>query len=184
MNLAILGKRPAAKGGLCENPVSRAILVFNPKRAFYNIPVSQFTMASSESSSNFQAAFNAALETYEKATKNKLLTHPLSAQLESCNSPDAILSVLKNLLQQSDRDDERLRNWLDPTVKVLYTFSATLGGGAGLVTLKSLSDQNLSSDCSFSGISRSECDLYRHRRPSFGESHPDLIVLAIDTGIS
>jgi hypothetical protein len=130
-------------------------------------------MASSESSSNFQAVFNAALEAYEKATKNKLLTHPLSAQLESCNSPDAILSVLKNLVQQSDRcssDDERLRNWLDPTVKVLYTFSATLGGGAGLVTLKSLCDQNLSSDCSFSGISRSKCDLYRHRSPSFGES--------------
>lgn len=145
-------------------------------------------MASSESSSNFQTVFNAALEAYEKATKNKLLKHPLSAQLESCNSPDAILSVLKNLVQQSDRrssDDERLRNWLDPTVKVLYTFSATLGGGAGLVTLKLLSDQNLSSDCSFSGISCSECDLYRHRCPSFGESlSRSHFSRRCDTGIS
>ena len=92
------------------------------------------------SSSNFQSVFNAALEVYEKDTKNKLLTHPLAAQLQSCDSPAAILSVLKNLVQQSDQSsssDQRLRNWLDPTVNVLYTFSATLGGGVGLVTLKS-----------------------------------------------
>ena len=91
------------------------------------------------SSSNFQSIFNAALESYEKTTKNKLLAHPLAAQLQSCDSPAAILSVLKNLVQQSDQSsstDQRLRNWLDPTVNVLYTFSATLGGGVGLVTLK------------------------------------------------
>ena len=102
------------------------------------------------SSSNFQSVFNAALEAYEKATKNKLLAHPLAAQLQSCGSPAAILSVLKNLVQQSDQSsstDQRLTNWLDPTVNVLYTFSATLGGGVGLVTSNSLSDQNLSSDC-------------------------------------
>lgn len=83
--------------------------------------------------------FNAALEAYEKATKSKLLTHPLAAQLQSCDSPTAILSLLKNLIQESDRrssTDERLRNWLDPTVNVLYTFSATIGGGIGLVILK------------------------------------------------
>lgn len=83
--------------------------------------------------------FNAALEAYEKATKNKLLSHPLAAQLQSCDSPAAILSVLKNLVQESDKrhsSDERLRNWLDPTVNVLYTFSAILGGGIGLVAFK------------------------------------------------
>ena len=90
------------------------------------------------SSSNFQSVFNAALEAYEKATKNKLLAHPLAAQLQSCDSPAAILSVLKNLVQQSDQSSssDQIRNWLDPTVNVLYTFSATLGGGVGLVTLK------------------------------------------------
>ena len=101
------------------------------------------------SSSNFLSIFNAALEAYEKTTKDKLLTHPLAAQLQSCESPAAILSVLKNIVQQSDQSsssDQRLRNWLDPTVNVLYTFSATLGGGVGLVTLNSLSDQNLSSE--------------------------------------
>ena len=90
------------------------------------------------SSSNFQSVFNAALEAYEKATKKKLLAHPLAAQLQSCDSPAAILSVLKNLVQQSDQSSssDQIRNWLDPTVNVLYTFSATLGAGVGLVTLK------------------------------------------------
>lgn len=83
--------------------------------------------------------FNAALEAYEKTTKNKLLVHPLAAQLQSCDSPTAILSVLKNIVQKSDQcssSDERLRNWLDPTVNVLYTLSATIGGGIGLVIFK------------------------------------------------
>jgi hypothetical protein len=93
-------------------------------------------MASSPSSSNFFSVFNAALETYEKTTKNKLLTHPLATQLQSCDSPTAILSVLQDLVQQFDpsrNNNERLGNWLDPTVNVLFAFSATLGEGVGLV---------------------------------------------------
>jgi hypothetical protein len=83
--------------------------------------------------------FSAALEAYEKATKNKLLAHPLATELQSCDSPAAILSLLKNLVQESDQrssSDQRLGNWLNPTVNVLYTFSATIGGGIGLVILK------------------------------------------------
>lgn len=90
------------------------------------------------SSPNFQPIFEAALQAYEKATNNKLLAHPLAAQLQSCDSPAAILSVLKNLVQQSDQSsrDESLRNWLDPTINVLYTLSVSLGVGVGLVSLK------------------------------------------------
>lgn len=102
------------------------------------------------SSSTFQPMFNAALEAYEKATKSKLLNHPLAAQLQSCDSPAAILSILKSLVQQSDQrsiSDDRLRNCLDPTVNVLYAFSAAIGGGVGLVTLKSSYNRNLFSDC-------------------------------------
>lgn len=83
--------------------------------------------------------FTAALETYEKATKNKLLAHPLATELQSCDSPAAVLSLLKTLVQESDQrssSDQRLGNWLNPTVNVLYTFSATIGGGIGLVILK------------------------------------------------
>ena len=99
-------------------------------------------IASSSPSSNFQLVLSAALEAYENKTKSKLLTHPLAAQLQSCDSPAAILSVLQDLIQQFDRrhrSDERLTNWLRPTVNVLYAFSATIGQGVGLVSLNSLS---------------------------------------------
>ena len=94
--------------------------------------------SSSSSSSNFQCILNTALEVYEKKTNNKLLTHPLAAQLQSCNSPAAILCVLQDLIQKFDqhrRKDERLANWLKPTVNVIYAFSATLAQGVGLVGL-------------------------------------------------
>jgi hypothetical protein len=100
------------------------------------------TSSSSSSSSNFQSVLNAALKAYEKKTKSKLLTHPLASQLESCDSPTAVLSILQDLIQQFDRrrsSDERLTNWLTPTVNVLYAFSSTLGQGVGLVSLNSLS---------------------------------------------
>ena len=90
------------------------------------------------SSSNFQSVLDAALEAYEKNTKTNLLDHPLAAQLQSCDSPITILSVLQDLVQQFDhrrRNDERLSSWLGPTVKVLYAFSSTIGQGAGPVSL-------------------------------------------------
>ncbi|KAI9513500.1 hypothetical protein F5148DRAFT_1145450 [Russula earlei] len=92
--------------------------------------------STASSSSNFLAVFNAALETYEKKTKSKLLTHPLAAQLQLCDSPDAILSVLQHLVQQFDQrgsGDSRLRDWLNPTVNILYTFSAVIGSGVALI---------------------------------------------------
>ena len=94
--------------------------------------------SSSSSPSNFQSILNAALEAYEKKANNKLLTHPLATQLQSCDSPTAILSVLQDLTQQFDqcrRRDERLSNWLKPTVNVIYAFSDTLAQGVGLVSL-------------------------------------------------
>ena len=104
-------------------------------------PPTTFLMASS-SSANFQYIFNASLQAYDNKTKNNLLNHPLATQLQSCDSPHAVLAVLQDLVQKFDQrrtSDERLKNWLDPTVNVLYTFSATLGGGVGLVGLGSLS---------------------------------------------
>jgi len=90
----------------------------------------------SNSSSNFQLIFNNALKAYEKRTKNDLLAHPLAAQLQACDSPTAILALLHRQVQelnQARNSDERLSKWLDPTVNVLYAFSAILGEGVGLV---------------------------------------------------
>ena len=129
------------------------------------------TSSSSSPSSNFLAVFSAALETYEKTTKNKLFTHPLAAQLQSCESPADILSVLQGLVQRVDQNcsnDQGLVNWLGPTVNVLFAFSATLGEGVGLVGLESLSHESLRSDFRFPGILACKSDLCWDRCPYFG----------------
>ncbi|KAH9011776.1 hypothetical protein EDB84DRAFT_1424602 [Lactarius hengduanensis] len=87
------------------------------------------------SSMDFGKIFGAALEAYRKQTKKDIASHPLATQLQSCDSPSAILAILRAQVQafdQSQSADERLTRWLDPTVNVLYAFSATLGEGAGL----------------------------------------------------
>ncbi|KAI0295148.1 hypothetical protein B0F90DRAFT_1205660 [Multifurca ochricompacta] len=88
------------------------------------------------SSSNFQSILNAALKEYKKKTGKELTTHPLFAELQNCRSPDSILAVLQEqarIFDGSRGGNERLMMWLTPTVNILYSFSATLGEGVGLV---------------------------------------------------
>ncbi|KAF8267871.1 hypothetical protein EI94DRAFT_1254932 [Lactarius quietus] len=94
------------------------------------------TPPTASSSSNFRNIFVASLKTYEKKTKNDLLTHPLMAQFQTCSSPADILAVLRTQAQQfeeSTADNDKLTRWLNPTVNVLYAFSSVLGAGLGLV---------------------------------------------------
>jgi len=124
------------------------------------------------SSSNFQTIFNASLQAYENKTKNKLLDHPLTTQLQSCDSPIAVLSVLQDLIQQFDQrhaSDERLKSWLDPTVNVLYSFSATLSEGVGLVSITSLSLYDLHPDHYLSGFLTYQNNICWYWCPSVGE---------------
>ena len=91
------------------------------------------------SSSNFQLIFNTALKAYEKKTKRDLLAHPLVSQLQTCDSSTSILAVLQSQvddLDQAQKNNEGLTKWLSPTVNVLLTFSATIGGGVSLVSVK------------------------------------------------
>ncbi|KAH9984697.1 hypothetical protein BJV77DRAFT_1153136, partial [Russula vinacea] len=91
--------------------------------------------STSASHSNFASIFNAALETYNRKTKKDLASHPLLPSLQSCDSPEAVLTVLRKKIpafNQSQNGDDRLTKWVSPTVTVLYSFSATLGGGIGL----------------------------------------------------
>ena len=118
------------------SPIHRPLFALSTRTKSHTYP--NASSSGSSSSSNFLSVLNAALDAYEKNTKSKLLTHPLAAQLQSCDSPTAILSVLRDLIQQFDcrrTSDERLTNWLNPTINVLYAFSSTLGQGVGLVSL-------------------------------------------------
>jgi hypothetical protein len=92
--------------------------------------------ATNRSASNFTAIFDAASDEFTKLTGQDLSTHPTAAAFESCNSPDAALNVFgtqAHTFDKSGRDNERLWAWLTPTVHILYTFSATLAEGIGLV---------------------------------------------------
>src|SRR6267142_3411649 len=90
-------------------------------------------------SSNFLSIFDAALSRYKKKTKNDLLAHRLTTDLETCNSPSAILAVLEEQYQvqqfiQSRSGDGGSTKWLNVTAKVLCAFSTAIGEGAKSVT--------------------------------------------------
>jgi hypothetical protein len=90
--------------------------------------------------SNFVSIFNAALESYKCKTKKDLASHPLLPHLQSCDSPEAILTVLREqipVFSRSPNSDDGLTRWVAPTVNVLFSLSATLGGGVGLVNIRS-----------------------------------------------
>ena len=98
---------------------------------------------SATSSTDFEAIFRAALEGYKHQIKKDIASHPLAIQLQSCNSPSAILAVLRAQVQAFDESkgsDEKLTKWLDPTVNVLYAFSAILGNGVGMVNCETLNN--------------------------------------------
>lgn len=98
--------------------------------------MSQVPSTTSTSSTSFEKVLTAALEEYKKKTKKDIASHPLATQLKSCDSPSAVLAVLQAQIQASDKSqsaDEKLTKWLDPTVNVVYAFSAILGDAVGLV---------------------------------------------------
>ena len=105
--------------------------------------MSQSTASSSMSKMSQTTApsnlnFEKALKAYKKRTEQDLTIHPLATQLQECDSPAAILTILQDQVDQliqTRRGDERLKNWLNPTISVLYAFSATLGVGVGLVNI-------------------------------------------------
>ncbi|KAH9009284.1 hypothetical protein EDB85DRAFT_2298652, partial [Lactarius pseudohatsudake] len=88
------------------------------------------------SSTTFETIFTAALKSYKQQTKRDITSLPLSTHLQSCDSPSAIINVLRAQFRTFDRSqaaNERWTKWLDPIVNVLYAFSVTLGNGVGLI---------------------------------------------------
>ncbi len=95
--------------------------------------------STSTSQSNFASIFNAALESYKRKTKQDLPSHPLFMNLQSCNSPEAVLTVLQEQVpafNQSQNDDEGLTKWVTPTVNVLSSVSGIVGQRIGVVSVK------------------------------------------------
>ena len=94
--------------------------------------------STSTSQPNFVSIFNAALESYKRKTKKDLASHPLLPTLQSCDTPDAVLTVLREQIpafSQSQNCNDGLTKWVTPTVNVLYSFSETVSQGVGLVSI-------------------------------------------------
>jgi hypothetical protein len=129
-------------------PLTYIATLLRPSRSPPSIQPGSFDYAMSQvlstatSSTNFETIFTAALDAYNKRTKKDIASHPLATQLQSCDSSSAILAVLRTQVQtfdQSQDADEKWTKWLDPTVNVLYAFSATLANGVGVVSCGTLS---------------------------------------------
>jgi hypothetical protein len=125
--------------------VHRAVLGRKQRRLLIDAPSPRTVMSTaptaptaSTSQSNFVSIFNASLESYKCKTKKDLVSHPLLPSLQSCESPEAVLTVLREQVpafNQSQSCDDGLTKWVTPTVNVLYSFSGTIGQGVGLVNI-------------------------------------------------
>ena len=100
------------------------------------------TATTGTSTSNYQVIFDTALDVYKKKTKKDLRSHPLLPKLQTCNSPNAVLTVLHEQIPVLDQShgassiSDRLTKWLNPTVNVLYAFSEAIGAGISLVSIR------------------------------------------------
>ena len=87
-------------------------------------------------SSNFESMLDAALAEYKKTTGNDLLAHWLASELQTCESVDSVIDILRDQAKAFERsDDQKLMKWIDPLVHVLHTFSDALGDGVSLVLI-------------------------------------------------
>ena len=89
--------------------------------------------------SNYGSIFDSALEVYRKKTKSDLASHPLLTKIESCDCPEAILTMLRGEIlgfDEAESRNNRSSTWLNSTVKILYTFSSTIGESVGLVRFR------------------------------------------------
>jgi hypothetical protein len=129
--------------------------------------------ATSCTSTDFETIFRAALDAYKDQTKKDIASHPLAAQLQSCDSSSAILAVLRAQVQtvdQSQSADEKWTKWLDPTVNVSVRILCDprewcRGGKSRYVEPLEIYPLMRTSI----GIPTSECHFYRNRRPSPSE---------------
>ena len=127
----------------------------------------------STSRSNLHSIFNAALKTYQKKTGKDITSHPLATEFQSCDSPHAILAVLRRQIPTPDLSqnrDQTFEKYLIPTVNVLYSLSDTLGEGVGLV-ISSMSPpiENPCSNVFLPGVPTSNSNFYWYRCSPFGQ---------------
>jgi len=99
-------------------------------------------MAVQSGSARFQALFESALRDYEKKTGVTLAEHSLTQELQSCDSVDAITTLLQHQAQNFDdyRENDKILKLIRTTVSILTPLSsaASLADAVGVVRQKTL----------------------------------------------
>ncbi len=121
--------------------------------------------------------FEAASTEYKALTGQDLGTHPFAFAIDSHNTPDSVLDVFRKQAQAFDKfrkANDKLMAWLTPIVNILFTFSATLGEGIGLVSFRFVYiTRYLNVD--FSALLSSENDFYWDWCPPRSKSTPSFL---------
>ena len=89
-----------------------------------------------DSSSQFQAILDAALNEYKTKTGNDLTNNSLAKEIQSCKSAEAVLDIIQREADTFDKfrdGNKRLMKWIGPSVDVLYTISPILSAGVSIV---------------------------------------------------
>src|SRR5712671_4944409 len=128
------------RGSYSHTQVQGAYLSTMPVRPCTHITLHCSSISCDEnlSVSTFQSIFDTASKEYQKKTGRNLRTHPLAAEFDHCNSPNAVLDIFQkqaDALDRAGKSNQMLLKWLNPTVHLLYMFSATIAEGASLVSL-------------------------------------------------
>jgi len=134
------------------------------------------------STSNFDAIFDAALHEYETLTGKSLASHPFYERLDTCHSPEDVLNVFQDQAQDFRKfykREEKLMAWLNPIINILFTISATLAEGVGLVSRRLTHFVQSSSNVWFSAILSRESNLHRYRCSSRSKSLPRRLALRL-----
>ena len=117
----------------------RSLVALLPFLPFPTTNTMSQTSPEAASRSNYQPIFEGALEAYQRKTGKDLTKNPLLRTLETCHSPDAVLTILRGQIVgpgQSHTSTDKLTKWLIPTVNVINAFSESIGGALALVSLK------------------------------------------------
>ncbi|KAH9022772.1 hypothetical protein EDB85DRAFT_1895099 [Lactarius pseudohatsudake] len=90
----------------------------------------------SVSYSQFESTINAALNEFKEKTRKNLLDDWLAKELQSCDSVEAVMDIIQGQAKAFDKfrnGGSKLMKWIRSSVHVLYTISAALGDGVGVV---------------------------------------------------
>ena len=95
-------------------------------------------MSQPSSSTTLQGLFDAALQDYKDKTGNSLVDDPIAKQLETCESVDSIIAILREQAQsfrEFRENDGKLMKVLNSSVDVLCSpsISSALNETIGLI---------------------------------------------------